>query len=64
MLGTIKKQLIAYAKEYAGIDLEGDAFKITSDNDLKNLLYTLDQRHYVADIYVEDRVATAIRNTN
>lgn len=59
-----KNQLIAYAKEKAGIDLEGDAFKITSDNDLKNLLYAMDQRYYTADIYGEERIATAFRPAN
>lgn len=59
-----KNQLIAYAKEKARIDLEGDVFKITSDNDLKNLLYAMDQRYYTADIYGEERIATAFRPAN
>lgn len=59
-----KQRLIAYAKEKAGIDLEEDTFKITSDNDLKNLLYAMDQRYYTADIYGEERIATAFRPVN
>lgn len=56
-----QRKLIAYAKEKSGIDLEGDAFKITSDNDLKNLLYAMDQRYYYADIYEENRIANSVR---
>lgn len=59
-----KRQLISYAREKAGVELEGGAFKITSDKDLKNLLYAMDERYYYADIYEEERVANSIRVVN
>jgi hypothetical protein len=60
-----KQQLIEYAKQKAGIDLvDNDTFKITSESDLKNLLYAIDQRYYYADIYEETRVANSIRVVN
>lgn len=59
-----KQQLVNYAREKAGVELDGDAFKITSDNDLKKLLYAMDERYYYADIYEENRVANSIRVVN
>jgi len=56
-----KEKLIKYAKEKSGIELKKDAFLITSDIDLKNLLYAIDQRYYYADIYEEERIASSIR---
>ncbi len=56
-----QQRLVTYAKEKAGIELEGDAFKIKSDTDLKNLLYAMDQRYYYADIYEENRIANSVR---
>ena len=56
-----QKKLIAYAKEKAGIDIQGGAFSINSEADLKKLLYAMDQRYYFADIYDENRLANSIR---
>jgi hypothetical protein len=57
-----KTRLIDYAKEKAGIELNDvGAFNISSETDLKNLLYAMDQRYYYADIYEENRVANSIR---
>jgi hypothetical protein len=56
-----KDQLITYAKEKAGVEVEGDSFVIKSETDLKNVLYAMDQRYYYADIYEENRVANSVR---
>lgn len=61
-LTPAKKQiLIQYAKENAGLDISNDKIKLETDNDLKNLLYAMDQRYYYADIYEEKRIATSTR---
>lgn len=54
-----KNKLINYAKDKIDVELEEGRFKIVSDSDLKKVLYALDQRYYTADIYGEERVATA-----
>lgn len=54
-----KEKLISYAKEKIDVAQEYGKFKILSDSDLKKVLYALDQRYYTADIYGEERVATA-----
>lgn len=60
-----KTRLIDYAKEKAGIDLTDEgAFKISSETDLKNLLFAMDQRYYYADVYEENRVANSVRIVN
>jgi len=59
-----KDQLITYAKEKAGVEIEGDSFVIKSETDLKNVLYAMDQRYYYADIYEENRVANSVRIVN
>lgn len=60
-----KTHLIDYAKEKAGIDLTDEgAFKISSETDLKNLLFAMDQRYYYADVYEENRVANSVRVVN
>jgi hypothetical protein len=56
-----KNLLIAYARQKAGVAIENDTFKVKSETDLKNVLYAMDQRYYYADIYEENRVASAIR---
>ncbi len=60
---TSKKKilLINYAKEKSGIELTDDRFKISSEADLKNLLFAIDQRYYYADVYEENRVANSVR---
>lgn len=59
-----KTQLIIYAKEKAGVEIEGDSFVVSSETDLKNVLYAMDQRYYYADIYEENRVANSVRIVN
>lgn len=59
-----KNQLITYAKEKAGVELEDDSFVVKSETDLKNVLYAMDQRYYYADIYEENRVANSVRVVN
>lgn len=60
-----KSQLIDYAKEKADISLTAEgAFKISSETDLKNLLFAMDQRYYYADVYEENRVANSVRIVN
>ena len=59
-----KDQLITYAKEKAGVEIEGDSFVVKSETDLKNVLYAMDQRYYYADIYEENRVANSVRIVN
>jgi hypothetical protein len=61
---TKKSQLITYAKEKAGVEVEGDSFVVKSETDLKNVLYAMDQRYYYADIYEENRVANSVRIVN
>lgn len=56
-----KQKLIQYARDKSGVVLDKDAFLISSDTDLKNLLYAIDQRYYYADIYDEERIASSIR---
>ena len=51
-----QQRLIIYAREKTGINLENDKFEIKNDNDLKSLLYAIDQRYYYADIYEENRI--------
>lgn len=41
--------------------IENDAFKVQSETDLKKVLYAMNQRYYYADIYEENRVASAVR---
>lgn len=59
-----KSQLIIYAKEKAGVEMDGDSFVVKSEADLKNVLYAMDQRYYYADIYEEHRVANSVRIVN
>ncbi len=56
-----KVKLIAYAKENAEVEIEGDSFVVKSETDLKTVLYAMDQRYYCADIYEENRVANSVR---
>lgn len=60
--GKKKSKLIEYAKAKAGIDISDQgAFIISSETNLKHLLYAMDQRYYYADIYEENRVANSVR---
>lgn len=59
-----KTLLIQYAREKAGVDLESNTFLIKNENDLKKVLFAMDQRYYYADIYEENRVANSVRIVN
>ncbi len=55
-------QLIKYIREKSGLDLtDNNTFKISSETDLKKLLFAIDQRYYYADVYEENRVANSVR---
>ena len=56
-----QQKMIDYAKDKTGINFGNGTFKISSETDLKNLLYAMDQRYYYADIYEENRVANSVR---
>ena len=56
-----QQELVDYAKDKTGIKFGNGTFKISSETDLKNLLYAMDQRYYYADIYEENRVANSVR---
>jgi hypothetical protein len=57
-----KDQLIEYAKEKAGVELnEQGNFKVNTENNLKKLLFAMDERDYRSDIYEENRLANSIR---
>jgi hypothetical protein len=57
-----KDQLIEYAKEKAGVELnEQGNFKVNTENNLKKLLFAMDERYYRSDIYEENRLANSIR---
>lgn len=57
-----KKQLIKYAKANTGIPISDQgSFRISSEKNLKNLLYAMDQRYYYADVYEENRIANSVR---
>lgn len=59
-----QKKLIEYAKSKSEVKIENDQFVISSENDLKNVLYAMDQRYYYADIYEENRIANSVRIIN
>lgn len=58
-----KKEIFTYIKKYRN-DLEFDTnnstFKIESENDLKNLLYGIDERYYTTISTKEKRIANSI----
>lgn len=58
-----KKQIFSYIREYCG-DLEFDenneSFSISSEDDLKKLLYGFEQRYYTTGIGNEKRLANSI----
>ena len=56
-----KSRLIKYARKHAGIVFREGKFIVSSDQDLKKLLYAMDQRYYYADVYEENRFANSVR---
>jgi hypothetical protein len=56
-----KTSLVDYARDKTGIEQVDGVFIISSDVQLKNLLYAMDQRYYYSDIYEENRLANSIK---
>ena len=56
-----KKELFEYASQYyPELNYQKGVFRLESDNDLKKLLYGIEQRLYTTPITKEKRVATSI----
>lgn len=56
-----KKELFEYASQYyPELNYQKGVFRLESDNDLKKLLYGIEQRFYTTPITKEKRVATSI----
>lgn len=55
-----KKNLFAYIGEYCpGIKMDGKSFNIRNENDLRNILYGLEEKFYTTNISKEKRVANS-----
>lgn len=56
-----KKQLFLYTdKYYPGLKYNGSSFLINNEEDLKNLLYGIEQRFYTTPVTNENRVANSV----
>lgn len=56
-----KQDVFTYTNQYhPGLHYDGRAFAINSENDLKNLLYGIEQRFYTTPVTNEKRVANSI----
>ena len=55
-----KNKLFSYTEDYAGIECSDGVFKISCDEDMKKLLYGIDQRYYTTGIGNEKRIANSI----
>lgn len=56
-----KKQIFEYIKEYCeDVPVEGNAFAVSSEEHLKNILYGIDQRYYTTPIGHEKRIANSV----
>ncbi|MBP3197249.1 MAG: hypothetical protein J6N21_09635 [Butyrivibrio sp.] len=53
-------QIFEYTSEYSGIEYINGKFLIVDENDLKKLLYGIDQRYYTTPIGNERRIANSI----
>lgn len=56
-----KEVLHDYAVKNSGVEVADGKFQLTSNEDLKKLIFALDQRYYTAEIYDENRVANSIK---
>ncbi len=56
-----KKKLFEYTNEYfPGLKFNGQTFEISGEDDLKNLLYGIEQRFYTTPVTNEKRCASAV----
>lgn len=56
-----KKQIFLYTnKYYPGLKYNGSSFMINNEEDLKNLLYGIEQRFYTTPVTNENRVANSV----
>lgn len=56
-----KKNLFRYTDDYyPKLDYDGKAFKIKNEEDLKNLLYGIEQRYYTTPVTHEKRIANSV----
>lgn len=56
-----KKDLFTYTDQYyPGLQYDGRTFKIKDEDDLKNLLYGIEQRFYTTPVTREKRVANSV----
>lgn len=57
-----KKEVFQYTNEYyPDLKFNGDKFEVKDDNDLKNLLYGIEQRLFTTPVTHEKRCASAVR---
>jgi len=60
-----KNTVLDYIRDYCpGLDYQDNAFKIRSDEDLKQLLYGIEQRYYTTPVGNERRCANSIIRLN
>ena len=58
---TEKKELFIYTNDYfPGLKYNGKSFEINNEEDLKKLLYGIEQRCYTTPITNEKRVANSV----
>lgn len=56
-----KKRIFKYIKEYCeDVPVEGNAFAVSNEEHLKNILYGIDQRYYTTPIGNEKRIANSV----
>lgn len=56
-----KQGIFAYTNEYfPNLKFDGDSFEVSNEDDLKNLLYGIEQRFYTTPITKEKRCASAV----
>ena len=46
---------------YPGLEYDGKSFSIGSEEDLKNLLFGIEQRYYTTPVTKEKRVANSVK---
>lgn len=58
-----KRRIFEYTNEYfPNLKYNGNSFEIENEEDLKNLLYGIEQRLYTTPVTKEQRCASAVRN--
>ena len=56
-----KKEIFSYTdKYYPDLKYDGKAFEIKNEEDMKNLLYGIEQRFYTTPVTNEKRVANSV----